>query len=324
MLSDERIQSAVDNCLDDTGFLDLGGRRKGKVRDVFDLGDRLLLVTTDRLSAFDRIIAAIPFKGQVLNQVSAFWFNETQDIIRNHVVSVPDPNVTIAQKCTVLPIEFVVRGYLTGSTDTSAWTLYSRGERTICGNALPDGMVKNQCFEQPILTPTTKSDVHDESISIEEILARGLIEPAVLEEVAAAALNLFRRGQEIARKNGLILVDTKYEFGLDDSGQVMLIDEIHTPDSSRYWIAETYQERFRKGLEPENIDKEFIRLWFREHCDPYKDEVLPPAPRDLVVELSKRYIRLYEMITGQEFSVDQSGSIDQRIVSNLDKAGLNE
>ena len=324
MVSDDLIQSAVDTCLDDTGFLNFGGRRKGKVRDIFDLGTELLLVTTDRLSAFDRIIATIPFKGQVLNKVSAFWFNETQDIVPNHVVSVPDPNVTIARKCRVLPIEFVVRGYLTGSTDTSAWTLYSRGMRTICGNQLPDGMVKNQSFEQPILTPTTKSDVHDESISVDEILTRGMIEQPVLEKAAAAALNLFGRGQEIAGENGLILVDTKYEFGLDESGDVTLIDEIHTPDSSRYWIADTYEDRFGRGLEPENIDKEFIRLWFREHCDPYRDEVVPPAPVDLVVELSRRYIRLYEMITGHSFEAGQTGSVKERIISNLKKAGLNE
>lgn len=322
MLSNAQIQSAVGNCLKDTGFLNLVGRRTGKVRDLFDFGDKLLLITTDRLSAFDRILATIPFKGQVLNQVSAFWFSQTADIVPNHVLTVPDPNVTVAKKCRVLPIEFVVRGYLTGSTDTSAWTLYSRGHRTLCGNVLPEGMVKNQRFEQPILTPTTKSEVHDESISVEEISARGIIEQPLLEDICRIALSLFKRGQDIARKNGLILVDTKYEFGLDDNGNVTLIDEIHTPDSSRYWIADSYQERFNRGEEPENIDKEFIRLWFRENCDPYNDETLPPAPEELVVELSKRYIKLYEMITGREFAAKESESIEQRIETNLRKADI--
>jgi phosphoribosylaminoimidazole-succinocarboxamide synthase len=322
MLSDATVQSAVGNCLNDTGFLNPAGRRKGKVRDVFDLGDTLLLITTDRLSAFDRILATIPFKGQVLNQVSAFWFDETADIVPNHVITVPDPNVTVAKKCRVLPIEFVVRGYLTGSTDTSAWTLYSRGHRTLCGNALPEGMVKNQRFEQPILTPTTKSEIHDESISVEQISARGIIEQPMLESICRIALGLFKRGQEVAWKNGLILVDTKYEFGIDGNGNVMLIDEIHTPDSSRYWIADSYEERFSRGEEPENIDKEFIRLWFRENCDPYNDETLPPAPAELVVELSKRYIRLYEMITGREFAIEESDSIETRIETNLRKAGI--
>lgn len=322
MLSNEQIRSSIDNCLSNTDFLNLGSRRSGKVRDLFDLGDRLLLVITDRLSAFDRNIATIPFKGQVLNQVSAFWFNQTRDIVPNHVITVPDPNVMIAKKCRVLPIEFVVRGYLTGSTETSAWTLYSRGDRTICGNQLPDGMVKNQRFEQPILTPTTKSDVHDESISIEEIIARGLIEQSILENVCCIALNLFKRGQDIAKKNGLILVDTKYEFGLDENGDILLIDEIHTPDSSRFWIADSYEERFERGMEPENIDKEFIRLWFRTNCDPYNDDVLPQAPEELIIELSKRYITLFEMITGQTFVTDDCDSIEKRVKMNLQKAGL--
>ncbi|MBD3422393.1 MAG: phosphoribosylaminoimidazolesuccinocarboxamide synthase [Chitinivibrionales bacterium] len=322
MLTNQHIQTAIDNCLRNTDFLNLANRRKGKVRDIFDLGETLLLITTDRLSAFDRILATIPFKGQVLNQVSAFWFRETQDIVPNHVVSLPDPNITIARKCRLLPIEFVVRGYLTGSTDTSAWTLYARGERTICGNTLPNRMVKNQRFEQPILTPTTKSDVHDESISVAEISSRGIIEQPLLEEVCRIALNLFKRGQEIALKNGLVLVDTKYEFGLDADGNLTLIDEIHTPDSSRYWIAESYEERFAQGREPENIDKEFLRLWFRENSDPYNDETLPPAPEQLVVELSRRYIQLYEMITGKEFTIEPCNSIEERITTNLHKAAV--
>ncbi len=319
MVSKELIEKNLKNCLDDTSFLPIPNRKKGKVRDTYDLGDRLLLVTTDRQSAFDRILASIPFKGQVLNQVSAFWFEQTRDIVPNQVVDVPDPNVTLAKKCAVLPIEFVVRGYLTGSTDTSAWMQYSQGVRNLCGNALPENMVKNQKFEKPILTPTTKSDLHDESISPAEILSRGLIAPAVWKQCETIAFKLFERGTRIAAQNGLILVDTKYELGIDADGSVMLIDEIHTPDSSRYWIAQSYESRFRSKQEPENIDKEFLRLWFKDHCDPYKDKVLPDAPAELVTELSSRYIKLYEMITGKQFVIDASVSVKDRLAKNLRK-----
>lgn len=322
MLSHEVIAQHLDNCLDDTAFLSLPGMRKGKVRDSYDLDDKLVLITTDRQSAFDRILAAIPFKGQVLNQVSAFWFDVTKDIVANHLISVPDPNVTLAKKCTVFPIEFVVRGYLTGSTDTSAWTLYNKGERVICGNTLPDGMVKNQKFDQPILTPTTKSDEHDESISAEEIVRRGIIDADTWNKLSAIAFALFRRGTQIAAKNGLILVDTKYEIGVDENGTITLIDEIHTPDSSRYWLAESYEERFNNGQEPENIDKEFLRLWFRDHCDPYNDKELPKAPDDLITELSSRYIRLYEMITGTSFEIATDEPIQPRMSKNLKNAGI--
>ncbi len=322
MISKQVISKNLKNCLDDTGFLSIPGKKKGKVRDSYDLGDKILLITTDRQSAFDRVLANIPFKGQVLNQVSAFWFENTKHIVQNHVVSIPDPNVTIAKKCTVFPIEFVVRGYLTGSTDTSAWTLYKNGNRNICGNKLPDGMVKNQKFAKPILTPTTKSDAHDESISAEEIVSRGIIDAATWKKLESIAFGLFNYGTEVAAKNGLILVDTKYELGIDANGEIMLIDEIHTPDSSRYWIEGSYPERFASGKEPENIDKEFLRLWFRDHCDPYKDKVLPEAPEELVTELSSRYIQLYEMITGKQFEIDTSVDIKDRMKANLTKAGI--
>jgi len=322
MFDRSRITAHLDNCLADTTFLNLPERKQGKVRDTYDLGDTMLLITTDRQSAFDRVLAAIPFKGQVLNQVSAFWFNETRDIVPNHVISIPDPNVTLARKCAVLPIEFVVRGFLTGSTDTSAWTLYKNGSRNICGNGLADGMVKNQKFDAPILTPTTKSDEHDESISAEEIVSRGIIDAATWKKCEEIVFALFKRGTEKAAANGLILVDTKYELGIDADGVITLIDEIHTPDSSRYWIAESYAQRFSEGKEPENIDKEFLRLWFRDHCDPYRDAELPKAPDDLIVELSSRYIRLYEMITGRDFSVDTTETVEERMTSNLRHAGI--
>jgi phosphoribosylaminoimidazole-succinocarboxamide synthase len=317
MISHDVIRANLNNCLADTSFLSLPNRRKGKVRDSFDLGDRLLLITTDRQSAFDRILAAVPFKGQVLNQVSAFWFEKTRDIVPNHVLDIPDPNVTVGRKCKVLPIEFVMRGYLTGSTDTSAWTQYAKGIRDICGNILPDGMVKNQKLEKPILTPTTKSEEHDESISARQIVERNIIDATTWQKCADIVFALFERGTRIAAENGLILVDTKYELGIDEAGTITLIDEIHTPDSSRYWLAASYAERFAARQEPENIDKEFLRLWFKDHCDPYKDEVLPKAPDELIIELSSRYIRLYEMITGQEFRVTTEIAIGDRLIKNL-------
>jgi phosphoribosylaminoimidazole-succinocarboxamide synthase len=319
MISKDLIQKNLFNCLDDTSFLALPNRKKGKVRDIYDLGDRLLLVTTDRQSAFDRILASIPFKGQVLNQVSSFWFDNTKDIVDNAVLDVPDPNVTVAKKCTVFPVEFVVRGYLTGSTDTSAWTLYSKGMRDICGNIVPDGMTKNQKFAKSILTPTTKSEEHDEPISAAQISARGLISEKTWQKLETIVFKLFERGANIADQNGLILVDTKYELGMDVAGNILLIDEIHTPDSSRYWIKNSYEQRISQGQEPENIDKEFLRLWFKDHCDPYKDAMLPEAPQDLVVELSHRYIRLYEMITGMDFEIDDSVQIKDRLRNNLAK-----
>jgi phosphoribosylaminoimidazole-succinocarboxamide synthase len=319
MISKTLIEANLNNCLSDASFLILPNMRKGKVRDTFDLGDSLLLVTTDRQSAFDRILAEVPFKGQVLNQVSGFWFDATRDIVDNHVLDIPDPNVTVGRKCTVFPVEFVVRGYLTGSTDTSAWMQYSKGSRNICGNTLPDGMKKNQKFERPILTPTTKSESHDESISAAEIVSRGIIEKKTWDRLTEIVFGLFNRGTEIAARNGLILVDTKYELGLADNGSIMLIDEIHTPDSSRYWIGATYEQKLSQGQEPENIDKEFLRLWFRDHCDPYKDKILPKAPDDLIVELSSRYMQLYEMITGKMFIVDPSTSVKQRLKNNLKK-----
>lgn len=301
MVNRDAIRKNLSICLTDTSELNLPGGKRGKVRDSYDLGDRILLITTDRQSAFDRVLASVPFKGQVLNQVSAFWFENTSDIVPNHVISIPDPNATLAIKCEVFPVEFIVRGYLTGSTSTSAWTLYNNGSRNICGNQLPDGMIKNQKFPEPIITPTTKSEEHDESITPDGIIIQGLMTAQEWDRASEIAMKLFGRGVEVAAKNGLILVDTKYELGKDENGRIILVDEIHTPDSSRYWIAGSYEDRFRNGQEPENIDKEFLRLWFRDNCDPYNDEVLPEAPDDLVIELSSRYIKLYEMITGREF-----------------------
>ena len=296
------IEKNLNNVLTETYFKNLGEKNEGKVRDIYVLEDKIILITTDRQSAFDRVLASIPFKGQVLNQTSAWWFEHTKDIIPNFVLDVPDPNIVVGKKCRVMPFEVIVRGYLTGSTSTSAWTNYEKGVRDFCGNKLPDNMVKNQRFNQPIVTPSTKFEKHDRNISRNDIIVEKMATADDWDFIAEKALALFKYGQQVAGEHGLILVDTKYEFGKDEKGNILLIDEIHTPDSSRYWLNETYSQRIQEGKEPDNIDKEFLRLWFKETCDPYNDFKLPPAPRDLVVELSSRYIQLYEMITGLKFS----------------------
>jgi len=292
-------------------------RLEGKVRDIYDLGDRLALVATDRMSGFDRALCSIPLKGRVLNQVSRWWFERTADICPHHLLDTPDPNVAIVRKCRVFPVEFVMRGYLTGSTSTALWTHYAAGERSYCGHTLPEGLKKHQILPEPILTPTTK-DAHDRPVSLREIVELGLMSETDLERAAAAAHALFRHGQETAREHGLILVDTKYEFGVDAEGVLRVVDEIHTPDSSRYWIAGSYGPRFAAGEDPEHIDKEFIRLWFRERCDPYRDETLPTPPDSLLLETSRRYLELYHRITGQPLTLPPADEDPrQRIEANL-------
>ena len=314
----ERIRQELGNCLIETN-LSQGEKSEGKVRDRYDLGDRIVLITTDRQSAFDRVLAAIPFKGQVLNMTSAWWFEQTRHIVPNQVSSIPDPNVTIAKKCTVFPIEFVVRGYITGTTNTSLWTVYQSGQRRYCGIDLPDGLVKNQKLPTNYLTPTTKAEDHDRPISPDEIVSENWMTADDWEQCSRIAQELFAFGQAEAAERGLILVDTKYEMGRDETGEILLIDEIHTPDSSRYWTADSYQQRMREGREPDNVDKEFLRLWFTENCNPYEDEVLPPAPDDLVIELSRRYIYLYETITGRSFEFPEADQpIEARLESNLE------
>lgn len=311
------ISQNLTNCLEHTELQGLP-KYQGKVRDRYDLGKQFALITTDRQSAFDRVLAVVPFKGQVLNQTGAWWFEQTKDIMANHLLGIPDPNVTLAQKCKPFPVEFVVRGFMTGSSSTSIWTQYQAGERKYCGISLPDGMRKNQQFTKPIITPTTKEDTHDRPLSPQEIIEEKWMSKEHWEYASEHALLLFTRGQELARKNGLILVDTKYEMGLSIDGNIILIDEIHTPDSSRYWIGKSYEKKLEQGHEPDNIDKEFLRLWFRENCDPYKDKSLPQAPKELVVELSARYIYLYETITGQNFVFpDSNDLINNRIKEAL-------
>ncbi|GAB2218931.1 hypothetical protein Drorol1_Dr00002164 [Drosera rotundifolia] len=321
------VKGALGNCLSETNLdetvLGLTSKIRGKVRDIYQSGEYLVLVTTDRQSAFDRVLASIPFKGQVLNETSLWWFEKTQHIAPNAVVSAPDQNVTIAKKCSIFPVEFVVRGFVTGSTDTSLWTVYKNGVRNYCGNALPDGLVKNQKLSANILTPTTKATDHDVPVTPDEIIECGLMTKADYNEVSRKALCLFEYGQHVALEHGLILVDTKYEFGKASDGTILLVDEVHTPDSSRYWIAQSYKERFQNGLEPENVDKEFLRLWFKEHCNPYEDEVLPDAPEELVSELAWRYIFLFERITGRQFFFPSTEvPIHKRISCNVSRALL--
>ncbi|MFL9825411.1 phosphoribosylaminoimidazolesuccinocarboxamide synthase [Rhodoplanes sp. SY1] len=301
-----------------TDFQDLGKRIEGKVRDIYVQPERLVLVTTDRHSSFDRIVAHIPGKGEVLNRTAAFWCDETRDIVPNHVIALPDPNVTVAKRCTPLKIEIVMRGYLTGVTSTSIWTHYQAGRRDFGSFTLPDGIAKNARLPRPVFTPSTKEDTHDETITPAQVLERGLLSKDLLEQVEEVAERLFRRGQETALARGLILVDTKYEMGLDAEGKLTLIDEIHTPDSSRWWMADTYEARFAAGQEPDYFDKEFLRRWFVDHCDPYKDAVIPEAPAALVAELSARYQQIFYRLTGQTLTPRENGrTLAERIADNL-------
>ena len=311
------IQEYIGETIGETHFTNLGERFQGKVRDVYAQKDRLIVIATDRYSAFDRNLCLVPFKGHVLTGVSAFWFDATKDIVQNHLIEMPDPNVMVVKKCTVVPIEVVVRGYITGVTGTSIWTLYQKGERTFGGLTLPEGMKKNQKLERPIITPTTKMESHDRPLTVDEVVSQGFVKKELWDEIQRVAIPLFLRGQAIAKEKGLILVDTKYEFGVASDGKLMLIDEIHTPDSSRYWQAGAYEERIARGEEPENFDKEFLRLWFKEHSDPYKDEKLPDPPQDMIVELSSRYIKIFEQITGKKFETDFSKPAFERIENNL-------
>ena len=323
MVTADQIRALLPHALNETN-LPLPGKQSGKVRDWYPLSDgRRLLVTTDRLSAFDRILARVPFKGQVLNQLSAWWFDQTRDVIANHKIDVPDPNALIATEVEPLAVEVIVRGYITGVTSTALWYRYSIGERNIYGYRFPDGLRKNDRLPEPIITPTTKGGPtgHDERLTCNEVVERGLLDRATWDQVQHAALAIFKRGQAIAQQAGLILVDTKYEFGRTSdpkgrsSGSVMLIDEVHTPDSSRFWQAASYAERFAQGEEPENFDKEFVRLAYT--AQGYRgDGPIPPMPDDLWVAASQRYITIYEMLTGQAFEPG-AYPIEPRLIENL-------
>lgn len=292
----------------------------GKVRDCYDLPDgSRILISSDRISAFDRILAAIPYKGQVLTQLARWWFDRTADICPNHVISYPDPNVVIGKRLEILPVEVVVRGYLAGTTSTSILTQYKNGARVMYGHSLPDGLRDNQALPQAIITPTSKAfdGGHDEPLTPEEILSQGLLTAAQWADVSAKALALFAFGQKVAAERGLILVDTKYEFGTDAAGNILIADEIHTPDSSRYWIASGYEAALRDGTRPPSFDKDVIRSWVGARCDPYKDDI-PEIPADMIEATSKVYIDAYEAITGERFVPDLTGETPlARVRANL-------
>ncbi len=307
--------------LERTDFAGLGTRIEGKVRDSYVSEGRRVLVATDRVSAFDVVLGTIPFKGQVLNQIAAFWFEKTADLAPNHVLEVPDPNVTIARECQLLPVEFVVRGYLTGVSPTSIWTAYARGERHYCGHQLPEGLRKHERLPVPLLTPTTKAEhgAHDELTSREELVARGAISAERYDRAAEVALRLFGEGTRWAEKQGLILVDTKYEMGLGADGELVVIDEIHTPDSSRYWYADAYEGALSRGEDPKALDKEYVRRWLVQHG--YRGEGPPPElPLEVRCEAARRYIAAFERVTGARFAPDVEPPLS-RIRRNLGLAG---
>ncbi len=298
----------------------------GKVRDCYDLpadaahpNGRRILISSDRISAFDRILAAIPHKGQVLTQLARYWFDATTDICPNHVLAYPDPNVVIGQRLTILPVEIVVRGYLAGTTGTSILTMYKQGQRAMYGHTLPDGMRDNAPLPAPIITPTSKEfdGGHDAPLTAADIVAQGLLTATQWDVVSGYALALFARGQAMAAARGLILVDTKYEFGLDAAGHILLADEIHTPDSSRYWLANGYDAAFAAGTRPPSFDKDVIRSWVVARCDPYSDPI-PDIPDDMITETSRVYMQAYAAITGMPFEPDMSGdTVLDRVRTNL-------
>lgn len=318
MIDPNCIRPFLTNTIQQTDFLGLGKRYQGKVRDVYTEGDRVILISTDRQSAFDEDWCTIPLKGQALNQLSAWWFEKVKDVMPTHVIEVPDPNITVAKRLKMVKVEVVVRAYLTGSTSTSAWVNYEKGVRNFCGNPLPDGMRKNQKFSDIIFTPSTKPETgHDVSASPEELIAMGVTTPEEIENLKERAFALFRKGQKVALERGLILVDTKYEMGYDSQGVLRVGDEVHTPDSSRYWIAKTYEERLARGQEPESLDKEFFRLWLREQGFEY-GKPKPEVTDDARVMLSQRYIDLYERMTGEEFRIEE-GNVIARMEKHLEK-----
>jgi phosphoribosylaminoimidazole-succinocarboxamide synthase len=322
MVSAETILALLAQPFEATN-LALTGKFTGKVRDSYRLPEnQRLLVTTDRLSAFDRVLANVPYKGQVLNQLAAWWFERTQSIIPNHICSIPDPNAALVLEADPFPVEVIVRGYITGVTKTALWYRYSLGERRIYGFTFPEGLRKNQMLPQAIITPTTKGGPtgHDERLTCDEVVEQGLLDRQTWDQVMAAALAIFASGQAVAERAGLILVDTKYEFGRAPDGSVILIDEVHTPDSSRFWKRSSYEQRLKAGREPELFDKEFVRLAYTDVG--YRGDGEPPAmPDALWVQASSLYISIYEQLTGQEF-VPAAYPVEPRLVENLHKAGI--
>jgi len=303
VLDREALAAHLGNVLSDATIPELPNHYRGKVRDNYDLADgRRIIIATDRLSAFDRILTKIPCKGQVLTQIARFWFDATRDVCPNHVIDYPDPNVVVCRRLDILPVEIVVRDYLTGTTATSIWPMYRAGRREIYGLRFPDGLCENQKLPATIITPTTKAaeGEHDDPITPDQIIGGGLLTREQWRNVSELALALFAHGRAIAAERGLILVDTKYEFGLDRDGRIILADEIHTPDSSRYWIADTYERRFAAGEPPDALDKDYLRRWVTARCDPYHDPI-PDIPSEVILETARIYIDAYETITGKTF-----------------------
>jgi len=299
------LKKGLATTLDRTELAGLGERYEGKVRDNYVRGGRRWLVSTDRLSAFDKVITTLPFKGQVLNRLSAFWFERTASLAPNHLLAVPDPNVSEVVECATLPVEMVVRAYLTGVTSTSIWVAYERGDRTFCGHRLPDGLRKNDRLPAPIVTPSTKAPKgeHDRSVSREEILAEKKMSAADFDAAAGMCMRLFQYGAEHLAKRGLILVDTKYEIGKRPDGTIVVIDEIHTPDSSRIWFRDRYADAMARGVDPEGLDKEYVRRWLKSVA--YAGDGPPPAvPDEVRIEAARRYIEAYELVTGETFVPD--------------------
>jgi phosphoribosylaminoimidazole-succinocarboxamide synthase len=312
------LRAQCERTLDTTDLPGLGRRIQGKVRDCYVKDGRRTLVATDRVSAFDVVLGTIPWKGQVLNQLAAFWFERTAGIAPNHVLAVPDPNVTVARECRILPVEFVVRAYLSGGSPTSIWTAYARGERRYCGATLPDGLHKHQRLPRPLLTPTTKAEQghHDELTSRDEVIATGALSGSLYDRAERMVMELFAEGTRFAEKQGLLLVDTKYELGLDTDGELRVVDEIHTPDSSRYWYRESYEPALAEGKDPKALDKEYVRAWLVERG--WRGEGPPPAlPVEVRCEAARRYVETYERVTGQRFVPDVEPPLP-RIRRNLD------
>ena len=302
-IDDSLLRQALKNPLEQTDFPELGEKYAGKVRDNYSPGDgRRFIVVTDRISAFDRNLGTLPLKGQLLNRVASFWFDKTRDVAPNHLLEVPDPNVMVARECRPLPVEMVVRAYLTGTTSTSIWVHYERGAREFCGHRLPEGLQQHQRLPEPILTPSTKAahGDHDVSASRERILEQTRMDPDLFDRAAQMSLSLFALGQAWCKERGLILVDTKYEFGTTPEGNLVVIDEIHTPDSSRFWFAESYQERFEGGQDPESFDKDHVRRYLAARG--YRgDGPVPEIPDEVRLEATRRYAQAVEWITGEPF-----------------------
>lgn len=318
MIPEKRIRAELERTVRETDFTGLGARKTGKVRDSYLQPGKRILIVTDRISAFDCVLGTIPFKGQVLNQLAAFWFERTGKVAFNHVLDVPDPNVMVVAECEQLPIEMVVRGYITGVTKTSLWFNYQQEIRNYCGNVLPEGLRKDQKLPKPIITPTTKLETHDRPISREEAIKEGLVTAEIFDEAANICMKLFDYGTQFARKRGLILVDTKYELGRR-AGKLIVSDEIHTPDSSRYWYADSYESLFSAGKDQRKLDKEYIREWYVGKK--FRGEgVPPPMPDEVRIEAARRYIAAYETITGEEFKITDEPAIS-RMERNLKEKG---